>query len=84
MREYGFGENGAHMNLIRKYLRLKEKALLFLKRPYMNARIARLKYDGVTIGNNCRIFTDLLLSEPYLLRIGNDVSISVNCSIITQ
>lgn len=68
----------------RLYLRVKEKCCKFLNRPYMEARINRLRYEKVKVGDNCRIFTDLTLSEPYLVEIGDNVTISINCVFLTH
>lgn len=66
---------------------------IFLKNIVMN--IYRLTIDntvlvdvlrkrGVSIGENCRIFSDSFGSEPYLVKIGNDVTISNNVQFITH
>lgn len=39
---------------------------------------------GVTVGENCRIYTREFGSEPFLIRIGNDVKIAAGASIITH
>ena len=68
----------------RKLLRLYEKILVFFYRPYMSVRVKRLQSEGMRIGNNCRIFSDLTLSEPYLVSIGDNVTISTNCYFLTH
>lgn len=68
----------------RVLLRIKEKILIKIHKPYMEARVQRLKSEGMTVGINCKIFTDLTLSEPFLVSIGNNVTISTNCSLITH
>lgn len=72
------------MDKHRLYLRIKEKGCSFLNKPYMKARIERLRYEGLLVGKNCRIFTDLTLSEPYLVEIGDNVTISINCVFLTH
>ena len=50
------------------------------KRDSMDLHIASLRKTGIRIGDNCRIFTNIQSNEPYLIRIGNNVTIS---SIVT-
>lgn len=61
-----------------------EKIQIALHKPYMKTRIKKYRLDGVCIGENCRIFTDLSFAEPYLVTIGNNVTISTNCNLITH
>ena len=72
------------MNNYRNIYRFLEKTLQRLHKPYMNMRIKRLRVEGVQIGDKCKIFTDLTLSEPYLVFIGDNVTISTNCSLLTH
>lgn len=72
------------MSFRRTFYRIIEKALLRLHKPYMNVRIKRLRAEGAKVGNQCKIFTDLTLSEPYLISIGNNVTISTNCTLLTH
>jgi len=46
--------------------------------------IERLRKQGVSIGTGCRIYTRDFGSEPYLVRVGNDVTISVHVELITH
>jgi acetyltransferase-like isoleucine patch superfamily enzyme len=39
---------------------------------------------GVTIGDDCRIYTDRFGSEPWLISIGNSVTITSGVNIITH
>lgn len=39
---------------------------------------------GVTIGKNCRIYSKILTPEPYLITIGNNVTISTNVTFLTH
>jgi len=39
---------------------------------------------GVSVGNNCRILTRSFGSEPFLISIGNDVTISNNVQFVTH
>lgn len=46
--------------------------------------VEMLTRKGVKIGERCRIFSDKVGSEPYLITIGNDVTISNNVQFITH
>ena len=39
---------------------------------------------GMKIGTNCRLYSDLVTSESYLITIGNNVTISNNVQLITH
>lgn len=39
---------------------------------------------GVTVGERCRILTRSFSTEPYLIRIGDDVTISTNVLLLTH
>jgi acetyltransferase-like isoleucine patch superfamily enzyme len=45
---------------------------------------AYARYLGVTVGNNCRIFTLSFGSEPFLITIGNNVTIASGTKFITH
>ena len=47
-----------------------------------NIRYARLK--GASIGNNCRLFTRFIGSEPFLISIGNNVTIAPGVKLVTH
>lgn len=73
------------MKLKIKIMSLKEKILIMLgMNSYMKCRIERYRLLGVTVGNDCRIFSDLSFAEPYLVTIGNNVTISSKCTVITH
>jgi len=40
--------------------------------------------DGVKIGENVHIFSDIISSEPYLISIGNNSTISTNVNFVTH
>ena len=66
------------MNLFKRiYLRLTKKDL----NEYM---IGKYRKRGFTIGNNCKIYAELRSNEPYLLIIGNNVTISGGVSFLTH
>lgn len=39
---------------------------------------------GMKIGSNCNICCNIMTTEPYLINIGNDVTISANVQLITH
>ena len=48
-------------------------------------RISRFRQAGMSIGDNCRIFSDFIEStEPYLITIGNHVTIAPNVWFTTH
>lgn len=65
-------------------LRIYERVLRLLHRPFMDVRVKRLRCEGMQVGDYCKIFTDLTLSEPYLVTIGDNVTISTNCTLLTH
>jgi len=50
----------------------------------MLSRKSYAKYIGVRFGDNCRFYTDEFGSEPYLITIGDDVTISNNVQFINH
>lgn len=40
--------------------------------------------EGMQIGNNTHIFSKIISSEPYLIKIGNDTTISTNVTLLTH
>ncbi len=45
---------------------------------------AYARYKGVTIGDNCRIYTHFFGSEPWLISIGNKVTITSGVKLLTH
>lgn len=39
---------------------------------------------GVVIGERCRIYSNLAASEPWLVSVGNDTTVSVNVTVLTH
>ncbi len=64
------------------------KFLLFLlKNRFLQITMAGEKYAryvGVEVGDNCRILTTTFGSEPWLIKIGNKVTITSGVRIITH
>lgn len=46
--------------------------------------ITYLRKKGVIIGKNCNIYTRSFGSEPYLIKIGDEVCITNNVKILTH
>jgi len=42
------------------------------------------KYKGVEVGNDCRVYTRFFGSEPWLIKIGNKVTVSPKVQFITH
>ncbi len=64
-----------------------KKILVLLKDYYLRyaksgANYARFK--GVTVGTNCRIFTSTFGSEPWLIQIGNNVTVTSGVRMLTH
>lgn len=47
-------------------------------------RIEKYRKKGMKIGDDCRIYTDNIGSEPYLIEIGDNVTISNDVQFITH
>lgn len=70
------------VNLFPKFLR--KAIFLFLKNFNNRTRLIYAKIVGVTVGENCRIYSAEFGSEPYLISIGNHVTISARAMFITH
>lgn len=46
--------------------------------------VQKMREEGVKIGVNTHIFSNIALSEPYLISIGDNCTISTNVSFITH
>lgn len=46
--------------------------------------IDAMRRSGITVGKNCRIFSDITSTEPYLIAIGDQVTISSGVTFITH
>lgn len=51
---------------------------------YSKGSVAYAKMKGVKIGDNCRIYTKSWGSEPFLITIGNKVTITSGVKILTH
>lgn len=72
------------MIIKKMFLILKIKLLSFLRVDVTKLRINLYRIRGYKIGDNCRIFTELAGSEPYLVSIGNNVTLSTNIVLLTH
>lgn len=61
------------------FFKLKSYLLLLIK-----GRTAYAKYLGVTFGENCRLYTLNWGTEPFLINIGNNVTITAGVTFITH
>lgn len=62
----------------------KIKSLLDILYFYSKGSIAYARMKGVTVGKDCRIYTKSWGSEPFLVTIGNKVTITSGVKIITH
>lgn len=60
------------------------KRLLYFYWHYMVSPKNYARHIGITIGKNCRIFTRNWSSEPYLITVGNNVTVTHGVSIHTH
>ena len=72
------------MNFKLLSLRIKERIYQLQHRDTMNIKIEKYRLSGMKIGGGCRIFSTLSTPEPYLIEIGNNVTISTGVNLITH
>lgn len=72
--------------MIRKlFIRLKQfYQIRIQKKDPMELHIASMRRSGMQIGDRCRIFSNIQSNEPYLIRIGDNVTISGNVTFCTH
>lgn len=58
--------------------------IYILGRDIMEYHLASYRKRGVTIGKNVRAFSPLISAEPYLLKIGNNVTVSTGVYFTTH
>ena len=71
------------------FKRIKNKLVSFYLRRFkhmsnMDIRVAKLRKQGIKIGDQCRIFTNIASLEPSLISIGNRVTISSDVCFCTH
>lgn len=54
------------------------------KQDPMEIHIAAMRKSGMQIGERCRIFCNIQSNEPYMIQIGDNVTISGNVSFCTH
>jgi len=67
------------MSISKLFRRLKKEYTFVAKGGVAYARVI-----GVKVGNGCRIMTKRFGNEPFLIEIGNDVTITANVVILTH
>lgn len=67
-----------YLSLVKKFNRK------LYSRMFYDNRIKKLKSLGIKIGEDCRVETENFGSEPYLITIGNHVTIGAKVSFITH
>ena len=50
----------------------------------VDINIMNMRRSGITVGEGCRIFTAITSTEPWLISIGNQVTISCNVHFVTH
>lgn len=60
------------------------KKITFHSIFYVKGGVAAAKYLGVKVGSGCRIYTKDFGSEPFLLSIGDNVTITSGVKILTH
>ena len=73
---------GYWVHLRRAAQRIKTRLLVALGGQEMYLRV--LRSQGMQIGSNCRIYTNLIGGEPYLIRVGNHVTITSGVRLVTH
>jgi acetyltransferase-like isoleucine patch superfamily enzyme len=71
------------MAIKRLYIQVKN-ALLRLVIVSLRGRNAWARYCGVTVGSNCRLLITRWGSEPFLISIGNNVTITAGTRLVTH
>lgn len=69
--------NNLKYKILTKLYKLSHKDIMPLK-------IEMLRSKGMEIGENARLFNDPMTSEPYLISIGNNVTISSGTRFVTH
>ena len=70
--------------MAKKIKYLFEKILSRLHRDPDERMCRYFRKNGVKVGNNCHIYSNIITSEPYLITIGNNVTISSDVIMITH
>jgi acetyltransferase-like isoleucine patch superfamily enzyme len=68
------------MSYVKYCIALAKKKLLREK----DAVIDCFRKSGIKVGDNCAIFSNIVTGEPYLISIGNNVTISTDVVFVTH
>lgn len=64
--------------------RLLVKIYKLFHKDTMSLKVEMLRSNGMKIGENARLFNEPMTSEPYLISIGNNVTISSGSRFVTH
>lgn len=62
----------------------REYQIRFLHVDPMEYKISLMRKEGYKIGENCKLYSMLGTAEPYLVNIGNNVTVSFNVNVLTH
>lgn len=68
----------------KKFLTFMEKLCKMTHKDSMKYRIKRYRMEGAVIGENVRAFSPISSPEAYLIKVGNDVTISTGVRFCTH
>ncbi len=66
------------------YYRLLERILPFIGKDAMRFKIEKYRLRGAIIGESVRAFSPITSAEPYLLTVGDNVTIATGVKFITH
>lgn len=70
--------------MLRKFRNLFIKVILRTSSPFKRAKLIR-RFLGITVGDNCYIYPGVEFgSEPYLIKIGNNVRVTNGVKFVTH
>lgn len=72
------------MNWEKRYLTFIERLCMVTHRDSMKYRIKRYRMEGAVIGENVRAFSPISSPEAYLIKVGNNVTISTGVRFCTH
>lgn len=66
------------------YLLVLEKLCRIIHKDSMKYKLERYRMNGAEIGENVRAFSPIVSPEPYLIKVGNDVTIAIGVKFCTH
>ena len=66
------------------YLRILECVFKLFRKDPMKIQLDRYRLYGVNIGDNVRAFSPITSAEPYLISVGDNVTVSTGVRFITH